>query len=172
MMAFVIIIGVISFLYIKNYEYRKLLMNVQNQKQIYFKEQKTFLNLMIRLSTVPPDGVDGTHWMICVHKLIDEPDVHPLRGLYRNYNDLNNVIELSAKCDALHSINDYLKQRVSNLPIKLESLPIIRDRILRDYDPKVLLVEGKSGENHPENCQTQFNEAFANMLNARQRLEH
>ena len=122
----------------------------------YIDERSNYSELISRLVDARPRSGNHYLWIDCVLSLIDEPHVHPLRGIAGNDDDLMDIAVLTAKRDSLRKINTYLDKQLSSTPITLETLTEIRDRILQDYDPEKRLIETGRPRYHPANCKHEF----------------
>ena len=103
------------------------------ETSILTKEVKNLLLLIDKIADVPPDGVDVETWKFAVHEIGEEPFSHPLMG---QDQPVVTPEELSKSNKSLIETRKYLERLVKNLPIQLEFLPSMRERVLRDLDTK------------------------------------
>ena len=164
-LAMMIPLAVTIWYYVDLHKEMLALKQFMDQGSTTVKEVRSFYHWMYAIADQPPDGLDPEVWRSAIDEVSDEPFAHPLWG-----GDLaiTTPDELIAHNASLSRTNQYLESVVAALPIDVESLPAVRERILRDLDSKKRLVNSDESAKNSRNCDEKFAELMKTLIKSRQ----
>lgn len=139
----------------------KIVINFYNMRT-YVESFDDYAGAINALATTCPTGVDKTLWARAVFDIGKEPFAHPLR---EGDQEGGSTSCPAAEADSLRRISSYIE----NAPIEIETLPALREMILRNYDANRQLT-GPPGfpKDHAQSCTKEFSVLMDSIRKSRQ----